>query len=1563
MIRYTHGDILAVEADALVNTVNCVGIMGRGIALAFKRAWPENFRAYAAACRQGEVKPGRMFVFETGRLTPPRFIINFPTKRHWRGRARMDDVEAGLDALVVEIRARGITSIAVPPLGAGLGRLRWQDVRSRIESSLGALADVEVIVFEPSADAARAVRKAPRPTMTPGRAALLGLMDRYLAGLLDPFISLLEVHKLMYFMQEAGEPLRLRLAKGPYGPYAENLRHVLQAIDGHYVSGYGTGGDAPDKPLELLPGAVEQARRRLAARPETQARFERVARLVDGFESPFGLELLATVHWVATREGAVSDEDVVERAYAWNERKRQFSEPQLRIARHALIDGDWLTSRTSDRHAGPTLDSSRGADPADRRQGTPMTTPPPSSSSSPTDSAAVRARLTDALRIDLIGPRPDDEAALQRERLPQAPSRWYLTGFIVPSDAPEEQCAQDDEETLDEAAEPVHGGDDAETPDRGSHKRVLLPSSMGLSVLVDSETRRLDVTVSWGDYTPEGEVDVDPGDVDPGDVRPEAPSRAMPVSAVAGAGTAAAVAPAAVAAGVGAPDGGAAVAEDAAAGAETSAGSGGGESSPGSRRSRRFAPWSREPRSSAVSIDLDAVSSGTPTSVPLPGSGGLVVVCLVRPTQVQTAAGSRDARAVSLFTVNRRPATADDRQDAAFAFQVGMRVKVDRPLIAHVDVQGQDSPDWDDRLADLHYRDAAGYVVGHNVSTRAEVDGGTCSMVHTEWMPQAAVPRVEPSPMDRVELGMEALGALDTAGVETGLGPLVEQYREWIETQRTEAQGFTGRRREVVDELLQRADAAAERIRAGVDLLQADPDALDAFRTANRAMAAAARRRGAREVGRSPDTVEAPAWRPFQVAYLLMNLRGIAEPEHADRETVDLLFFPTGGGKTEAYLGLAAFTLVLRRLRLPDPAHRGLSVLMRYTLRLLTLDQLGRAAALVCALELERERDTGRLGAWSFEIALWVGRAATPNHMGRKGEGGDRSARMKTLRYKGDTSREPPLPLEQCPWCGQRFGRQSFRLHPNPNEPTDLRVYCARRGCDFSLAHRRCLPIVAVDEPIYRRVPAFMIATADKFAALPWTGETARFFRGGDPAEPRPPDLIIQDELHLISGPLGSMAGLYETAIDRLCTRRTADGGRVRPKVIASTATVRLARKQIRALFDRQEVAVFPAPGIDRRDAFFAHEAAGGVGARLYVGVTAQGRGPKVVFLRALTTLMAAAQAAWQAAPSAAGNPADPYMTTVAYFNALRELGSARRIVEDEIGVRLLSYGDRGRLNEPRGRFSNRQTAFEPVELTSRVGTADVAEARRRLALDFTCEKERVDTALATNMISVGLDITRLGLMVVSGQPKTASEYIQATSRVGRDPARPGLVVTLLNVHKPRDRSHYERFPAFHESFYRHVEATSVTPFSARALDRALPAVTVALARLGVADLTPTPAARDIADHRSETDVIAAEVGVRAGRHAEDPPANLGEVVSDHVRSLIDDWTTLARESGEVGVGFGYTRGAAGVSTPLLREMIDPDREILNEQQLRFRAPRSLRDVEPTVLLGVKTPEGHDIPT
>lgn len=334
MIRFMHGDILKAKAEALVNTVNCVGIMGRGIALQFKETFPDNFKAYAQACKRNEVQPGKMFVYETSDLFIPRYIINFPTKRHWRGKSRIEDIKAGLANLTTLIHDRKISSIALPPLGSGLGGLDWKDVRPLIELAFEALPDVDVIVFEPWATSAEAKVSHSRdvPKMTPGRAALVGLMRRYLDGFMDFSISLLEVHKLMYFLQEAGEPLRLRYVKGPYGPYAENLRHVLHAIEGNLIAGYSDGGDQPDKPLTLVPGATAEAEAFIETKPDLRERFDRVKKLVDGFETPFGLELLSTVHWIVAQEKTREERAITNSLYAWGNRKRQFTSRQISLA-------------------------------------------------------------------------------------------------------------------------------------------------------------------------------------------------------------------------------------------------------------------------------------------------------------------------------------------------------------------------------------------------------------------------------------------------------------------------------------------------------------------------------------------------------------------------------------------------------------------------------------------------------------------------------------------------------------------------------------------------------------------------------------------------------------------------------------------------------------------------------------------------------------------------------------------------------------------------------------------------------------------------------------------------------------------------------------------------------------------------------------------------------------------------------------------------------------------------------------------------------------------------------
>jgi hypothetical protein len=658
---------------------------------------------------------------------------------------------------------------------------------------------------------------------------------------------------------------------------------------------------------------------------------------------------------------------------------------------------------------------------------------------------------------------------------------------------------------------------------------------------------------------------------------------------------------------------------------------------------------------------------------------------------------------------------------------------------------------------------------------------------------------------------------------------------------------------------------------------------------------------------------------------------------------------------------------------------------MRYTLRLLTLDQLGRAATMICALELERQRSPERLGPWPFEIGLWVGSASTPNRMGEEGDNNPDSARARTQAYKRNpTGRSAPIPIEACPWCGTQFSPQSFTLlrdgQKNDKRPTDLRVNCASRHCEFSERRQPSgLPLVTVDEPIYRRLPCFLIATVDKFANLPWNGQTAGFFGlveryderqgfytagAGQGARPLPgglppPDLIIQDELHLISGPLGTMVGLYEAAMDGLCRH----GGRPPAKIVASTATVRRAERQIQALFGRTSVAVFPPPGPDRRDSFFARTV--GVGdkpGRLYVGLAAQGRNPRVLLLRTCLSIMSRALAIWSEAGGEARvpNPADPYMTVLGYFNALRELGGSRRIIEDELTSRLKRYGKaRRRPGETEKRFANRVIG-EPHELTSRRDTSQVAGTKHRLGIPYK-QKDWLDFALATNMISVGLDITRLGLLVMMGQPKSASEYIQATSRVGREAALPGLVVTLLNVHKPRDRSYFERFATWHASFYRAVEATSVTPFAPRAVDRGLVGVTVALARLGIDALRPPRGVQAVERERTALRSVVDQLVRRAilCSHgvSRDEEEELGARIQGRVADLLDAWVAVVRDGPP---NLEYAAEETG-TTAFLHQPLDPHARSLSPMEAKFKAPRSLRDVEPSVPLFVRRPDGREI--
>jgi hypothetical protein len=943
--------------------------------------------------------------------------------------------------------------------------------------------------------------------------------------------------------------------------------------------------------------------------------------------------------------------------------------------------------------------------------------------------------------------------------------------------------------------------------------------------------------------------------------------------------------------------------------------------------------------------------------------------------------GQQQLRAVTVFLVNRRATTRRRYADVTFAFQARLELHCPAGFHPRTDLSGVDASDEDHRVADLHYRDVCEYAVGRNAAaawSSAEEERGKVTRVWTDPLPRAEVERIapneDPALTSKVVFGMERLAELTRADGNTlsaALAELPRLYDAWIAGERNKLSGLPPRRRDTAQSLIANMEIASRRISAGIDLLAKDETARTAFRLMNEALAKAARRR--RPSG-DPAALRPPAWRPFQLAFILLNLAGLIDRTDPDRELADLLFFPTGGGKTEAYLGLAAFVIAHRRLSGPGLLGAGVAVIMRYTLRLLTLDQLARAAGVVCALELMRDHPgnvdaKGRklLGDWPIEIGLWVGSDASPNRLGRTGDGDTYTAVSRVHRYRNGQDRRAPAPLKACPWCGTAFAPTSFACVPNNTAPLNMEIRCVNTACDFT--RNRALPVLTVDDPIYRRLPAFLIATVDKFASLPWQGEPGAFFGNVDryesgvgffgAAEPGrgrpldngwrldPPDLIIQDELHLISGPLGTVAGLYEAAIDQLASRQIGER-RIRPKIIASTATVRRAQAQIRALFDRPETRIFPPPGIDRTHSFFARTVlSSDEAARLYVGISAQGRGPKLVFLRALTTLVAAAQAEYERAATTP-NPADPYMTAACYFNALRELGGARRIVEDEVRDRASRCGTQRRRVAPKDApFADRKLR-EPMELTSRVSTDEVAQAKQRLEAPFGATAETVDVALATNMISVGLDITRLGLMLVQGQPKTAAEYIQATSRVGRDHNRPGLVVTVLNLHKPRDRMHFEQFGHFHHTFYRAVEATSVTPWAARALDRALAAALVAAARHVDPSLTPEGAVVRLKDHAATRARVRDAILRRAPPHL---VAGGTAALAAQIDRVLDAWVKTSETQSAGGSQFKYA--AASSPARLLHQPLEPGLANLTAEHRLFVAGRSMREVESSVhLLG-----------
>jgi hypothetical protein len=781
---------------------------------------------------------------------------------------------------------------------------------------------------------------------------------------------------------------------------------------------------------------------------------------------------------------------------------------------------------------------------------------------------------------------------------------------------------------------------------------------------------------------------------------------------------------------------------------------------------------------------------------------------------------------VTVTLVNTQRVGEWDLQDAFALFQCGLTVRaadgssaiVERPApaVRH---------DKDIAVSRLLHRHAPTFAVGHGCAAVwdwvpspigvTETREAAVSEVRTEFVPSVEVLLTDSNPeIDSSSLSMLGLAERSDTEVLAALEALAAGYGDWIDRKEVEAGALTGGpHEESARDQVKACREALERMREGIRLLGTKPELMRAFRLANRAMADQRARSAWIKGGRvgSPDPA-AGRWRPFQIAFLLLCLAGIDDPDHEDRKISDLLWFPTGGGKTEAYLGLIAFTSFLRRIRRKNEGG-GVTVLMRYTLRLLTLQQFERATALLCAMERIR-LDTPGLGEDPFSIGMWVGRSATPNTLA---DAGKRLAELRADPNKRLTT-ENPVQLQACPWCGTRLDARNYEVDEDAKR---MHIRCPGEDCDFADG----LPVHLIDEAVYAARPTLVIATVDKFASMPWRPATSALFNRDDLSDGTPPpELIVQDELHLISGPLGTLTGLYETAVDALADH---------PKVIASTATIRRAADQGRHLFAR-EVRQFPPAGLDARDSWFAVQTPRQEKAsRRYVGLMAPGTSQSTLLIRTYATLLHRAKHA-----KTDDEVRDAYWSLVGYFNSLRLLSAAELQVHDDVVAYLELLAEREGVEV-------RQIA-NYSELTSRVDASEIP-ARLKGIEKRLPDEDAVDVLLATNMIAVGVDVDRLGLMAVMGQPQTTAEYIQATSRVGR--AHPGLVAVMFNSTRARDRSHYESFQHYHSALYREVESTSVTPFSARARERGLHAVIVALARVLIPEARANEGAGKVEDY------------------------------------------------------------------------------------------------------------------
>lgn len=873
---------------------------------------------------------------------------------------------------------------------------------------------------------------------------------------------------------------------------------------------------------------------------------------------------------------------------------------------------------------------------------------------------------------------------------------------------------------------------------------------------------------------------------------------------------------------------------------------------------------------------------------------------------------SEAGRLVTVTLINRSQPAPGDRNGAEGMLLFQTRIEV-RPVVGTRLVPKPARPaanDDDEQIGRLLYRKTPEFAAGHQCSASWESVGNEATVIRTEWIPRASVVAFREDGAD-VFSDLVTSGAFDAHQLaslpdDDVLGRLLQlptAYGEWLRERWRETETLDADLRSIAKRNLDACEAVRARMADGVSAMRDDRRLLQAFKLANGAMAL---QHSWKPAGKTRPL----RWRPFQLGFILLAAQSVCKSEIADREVLDLLWFPTGGGKTEAYLALVAMLAFHRRSLYENPDDgAGNAALMRYTLRLLTAQQFERASALILACELIRRglapevKCSIKAGRRPFSIGLWVGGDATPNRF--------RDA-LGSRGNRGGTSAEQ---IDECPCC-------HGKVRWDYNESTEsVRPYCENRECVLGPA-LGLWPVFTVDDDVYRERPTLLIGTIDKFALITTKPEVANLFSFGTQQSP---DLIIQDELHLISGPLGTIAGVYETAFDWLLRK-----GKRRPKVIGSTATIRRAADQVRSLFDR-ESCQFPPPGLDHDDSGFAVRDDSRP-PRTYLGITTAGRSAKF-------TLQATAGSLLQSTGSTHGlthAERDGYSTLLAYFNSLRELGGAIIQMLDDVPDSMALYA------EQRGETSRENAP--PRELTSRASQKEIIEILSELKVEAG-RAGTVDVVLATNMVSVGVDVSRLGLMIVNGQPKTRSEYIQATSRVGRGNF-PGLVVAVLNSAKPRDRSHYETFYGWHSTLYRDVEATSVTPFASRARDRALHAALVAMIRHSDPALERKP------DLAAASDSLLVEVVGEIERRVRAIDPREVDACGDELNDRLENWEARApahysnsfqsNRSLLISADLNAQRRATGRLPPAAWPTMNNMRSV--EASTRFRMAEVLRD-------------------